>query len=85
VAGVWVGFDEKKDSLGRGSDGARTALPIWMEFWAAAMKDKPIEDFAVPGNIVFVPVDSTGHPASAGRDRSPRQPITFRTGPPGAH
>jgi penicillin-binding protein 1A len=63
---VWVGFDEKKDSLGRGSDGARTALPIWMEFWAEAMKGKPIEDFPVPGNIVFVPVDGGGRPAPPG-------------------
>jgi penicillin-binding protein 1A len=66
AAGVWVGFDEKKESLGRGQDGARTALPIWMDFWAEAMKDKPIEDFPVPGNIVFVPVDVSGRPASPG-------------------
>jgi penicillin-binding protein 1A len=62
AAGVWVGFDEKKESLGRGRDGAHTALPIWMEFWAEAMKDKPIEEYAIPGNIVFVPVDGFGQP-----------------------
>jgi penicillin-binding protein 1A len=66
AAAVWVGFDEKKDSLGRGQDGSRTALPIWMEFWAEAMKGKPIEEFSVPGNIVFVPVDAGGRPASPG-------------------
>jgi penicillin-binding protein 1A len=69
AAGVWVGFDEKKDSLGRGQDGARTALPIWMEFWKEATKDRPVEDFPIPGNIVFVPVDSygqPGHPGAAG-------------------
>lgn len=63
---VWVGFDEKKDTLGRGSDGAHTALPIWMEFWAEAMKGKPIEDFPVPANIVFVPVDASGRAAAPG-------------------
>jgi len=63
---VWVGFDEKKESLGRGRDGAHTALPIWMEFWAEAMKDKPIEEYAIPGNIVFVPVDGFGQPGPAG-------------------
>jgi len=30
-----VGFDEKKDSLGRGETGSEAALPIWMEFWRA--------------------------------------------------
>jgi penicillin-binding protein 1A len=59
AATVWVGFDDKRKSLGRGQDGARTALPIWMEFWAEAMKDKPVEDFPVPANIVFVPVETS--------------------------
>jgi penicillin-binding protein 1A len=65
-AAVWIGFDEKALSLGKGQDGARTALPIWMEFWAAAMKDRPIEELPVPANIVFVPVDPSGRPAPAG-------------------
>jgi penicillin-binding protein 1A len=66
ATGVWVGFDEKKESLGRGQDGARTALPIWLEFFTEAMKDVPPDDFAVPANIVFVPVDASGQPAAAG-------------------
>jgi penicillin-binding protein 1A len=66
AAGVWVGFDDKRKSLGRHHDGARTALPIWMQFWTAAMADKPIEEYPVPGNIVFVPVDESGRPARAG-------------------
>lgn len=66
AAAVWVGFDEKTFSLGRGQDGARTALPIWMEFWAAATKDKAIEELPVPANIVFVPVDGGGRPAPPG-------------------
>ena len=66
AAAVWIGFDEKALSLGRGQDGARTALPIWMEFWASATKDKPIEDLPVPANIVFVPVDAGGRPAPPG-------------------
>lgn len=66
VAGVWVGFDEKKDSMGRGQDGARTALPIWIDFWTVASKAKSIEEYPVPGNIVFVPVDGAGRPASPG-------------------
>ena len=66
AGGVWVGFDEKRETLGRGADGAHTALPIWMEFWAAATKDRPIDDYPVPANIVFVPVDADGQPATPG-------------------
>ena len=66
AGGVWVGFDEKRETLGRGADGAHTALPIWMEFWAAATKDRPIDDYPVPAHIVFVPVDADGQPAAPG-------------------
>ena len=66
AAGVWVGFDEKKDSLGPRADGGSIALPIWMEFWAAVMATRPIEEFPIPGNVVFVPVDEMGHPGAPG-------------------
>ncbi len=66
AAGVWVGFDEKKDSLGPRADGGRIALPIWMEFWQAVMSSRPIEEFAIPGNVVFVPVDDMGQPGAPG-------------------
>jgi penicillin-binding protein 1A len=66
AAAVWVGYDDKRESLGRHEEGARAALPIWMDFWAAVMKDKPTEDYPIPGNIVFVPVDEMGRPARPG-------------------
>jgi penicillin-binding protein 1A len=66
AAGVWVGFDEKKDSLGHGEDGAHAALPIWMEFWKAATEGRPIEEPSIPGNVVFVPVDEMGRPGAPG-------------------
>jgi penicillin-binding protein 1A len=66
AAGVWVGFDEKKDSLGPKADGGTIALPIWMEFWQAVMSQRPIEEFAIPGNVVFVPVDDMGQPGAPG-------------------
>jgi penicillin-binding protein 1A len=60
VAGVWVGFDQKK-SLGEGETGARAALPIWIGFMKGAHKGKPVESFNRPANIVYVPIDrSTG-------------------------
>ncbi len=66
AAGVWVGFDDKRLSLGRGETGADAALPIWMEFWAAATADRPIEEYPIPGNVVFVPVDEMGRPGVPG-------------------
>ncbi len=56
VAGVWVGFDVKK-SLGRDETGARAALPIWIKFFQEILKDKPVENFPVPPNIIFVKID----------------------------
>jgi penicillin-binding protein 1A len=66
AAAVWVGYDDKRISLGKREEGGRAALPIWMDFWAQAMKDKPVEEYKVPGNIVFVPVDSMGRPGRPG-------------------
>jgi len=56
VAGVWVGFDQKK-SLGEGETGARAALPIWIGFMKGALKGKPEESFPRPANVVYVPID----------------------------
>ena len=39
TAGVWVGYDEKR-TLGDKETGARAALPIWMDFMAAALSGK---------------------------------------------
>ena len=45
TCGVWVGFDDRR-SLGPREEGARVALPIWMEFMREAHADHPPEDFA---------------------------------------
>ena len=66
AAGVWVGFDDKRKSLGPHEEGARAALPLWIDFWGRVMKDKPVQDFPIPGNIVFVPVDEEGRLAEPG-------------------
>jgi penicillin-binding protein 1A len=47
VAGVWSGFDDKRKSLGRLQEGARTSLPIFMAFWKEVMKGLP-KDPAFP-------------------------------------
>ncbi|MCI0409938.1 MAG: penicillin-binding protein, partial [Acidobacteria bacterium] len=63
IAGVWVGFDQEK-SMRKGEEGARAALPAWIEFMAEVLKDRPVQDFPIPSNIVFVPIDRlTGYPS----------------------
>ncbi len=44
TCGVWVGFDDHH-TLGPHEEGARVALPIWMQFMSEALKDEPPEDF----------------------------------------
>ncbi len=48
VAGVWSGFDDKRKSLGRGQDGARTSLPIFIDFWKEAIHQLPKEQVFPP-------------------------------------
>jgi len=58
--GVWVGNDRKNASLGRGMDGSRAALPIWIrvvEKMKEAGRIDPKEDFEAPPNVVFTAVD----------------------------
>jgi len=45
TAGVWVGHDDKRISLGKKETGARAALPIWVSFMGAALEGTPVEDF----------------------------------------
>jgi penicillin-binding protein 1A len=51
VAGVWVGYDEKK-VIGQGMTGARAALPAWTDFMLGATRGRPVEDFPVPAGSV---------------------------------
>ncbi|MBF0378688.1 MAG: PBP1A family penicillin-binding protein [Desulfamplus sp.] len=56
TTGVWVGFDKKK-SLGKGESGARSAIPIWLEYMKGALEGTPVMEFNVPEGVVFHNVD----------------------------
>lgn len=56
VAGVWVGYDDHQ-SIGPKETGARTALPIWLEFMKKSLDNREKEDFTVPDGIVFRQID----------------------------
>jgi len=48
VTGVWMGFPERKQSLGKGMTGGGGALPYFNEFMSWFMKDKPKDKFEDP-------------------------------------
>jgi penicillin-binding protein 1A len=58
LAAVWVGFDDQQ-SLGRGEAGAKTALPIWIDFMTKALVGRPSHDFVQPPGVVIQRIDKT--------------------------
>ena len=65
VAGVWVGFDAKV-TMGEKQEGARVALPIWVNFMKAALEAYPDRPFLQPHGIVVREVcEDTGLLATA--------------------
>ncbi|MFQ5744192.1 MAG: penicillin-binding transpeptidase domain-containing protein, partial [Acidobacteriota bacterium] len=54
--GVWVGNDTKKP-IGPGEEGAKAALPIWMEVMRAATAGLPPKQFPQPAGVVLRTVD----------------------------
>ena len=56
VASVWVGFDQPS-SLGRNEFGSTAALPIWIDYMAAALKGSPEAPLIPPEGIVSVRID----------------------------
>ena len=57
VAGVWLGFDKNEQPLGRAETGGRAALPIWLAYMQAAVRDRPQPSFPIPEGISFQRVD----------------------------
>lgn len=61
---VWSGFDQP-ESLGRMEFGGTVALPIWMSYMSAALKDQPAHLLSEPAGILTLRVDPiTGRAAS---------------------
>jgi len=65
VATVWVGFDQERP-LGEAEEGARTALPIWIEFMKEALKGVPEQPRSMPDGLVTLRISpETGTLVSA--------------------
>jgi penicillin-binding protein 1A len=91
-AGVWVGNDDPRVSLGKTETGARAALPIWLEFMQKATEGMPVEDFpnVVPlekqagEHEVEVDTPDTAPPADAAEQGLTRTKAAAPSPPPPA-
>ncbi len=57
VTVVWVGFDTPM-SLGNNETGAAVAAPIWHDYMAVALKDRPVLQFPQPPGVTLGQWDS---------------------------
>jgi penicillin-binding protein 1A len=57
VASVWVGRDDPT-SLGEGEEGARTAVPIWVDFMREALRGVPEKQRSIPEGIVELKINA---------------------------
>lgn len=71
VTTVWTGFDQP-ESLGKREFGGTVALPIWMNYMSAALKDKPPHTQPEPEGILSLRVDPI-----SGRAASPSTPGAY--------
>ncbi|HEX5340597.1 MAG TPA: penicillin-binding protein 1A [Gammaproteobacteria bacterium] len=59
VTVVWVGNDQPSQSLGNGEEGARAALPIWVDFMGSALHQvpDPADPYPQPPGLVRARID----------------------------
>ena len=76
VASVWVGTDDNRP-LGEGEEGARTAVPIWVDFMKEALRGVPEKQRTIPDGIVEMKVNAN----TGGTDNADLAPLFeyFRT------
>ncbi len=67
VAAAWVGFDNHAP-LGDEETGGRAALPAWMRFMEAALKDVPEQPYPIPAGIVTLRIDPESGALAAEND-----------------
>ncbi len=69
VASVWVGCDDP-GPLGEGEEGARTAVPIWVDFMREALRGVPEKPRSIPEGIVEIKVNARTGGTQGCRSRS---------------
>lgn len=71
VTTVWAGFDQPQ-SLGRNEYGGTVALPIWMNYMSAVLKDMPEHPPAEPDGLLKLRIDPV-----SGRAATPNTPDAY--------
>lgn len=71
VTTVWAGFDQPQ-SLGRNEYGGTVALPIWMSYMGAVLKDMPEHPPAEPDGLLKLRIDPV-----SGRAATPSTPDAY--------
>ncbi len=80
ACGVWVGLDAKK-TIFRGADGAKVALPIWVDFMRVALPGTAKEEFPVPDGMEWAEVDRyTGLVATSATHGTDLVRLAFKPG-----
>ncbi len=70
VASVWVGTDDNRP-LGAGEEGARTAVPIWVDYMREALRGVPESPRSVPEGIIEMRVNA----ATGGKKDADLDPV----------
>jgi len=65
VAITWMGYNNQRD-LYRGEQGAKAALPIWMDYMRVALQGKPDVPWPVPSGVIMSQVNPATGFASNG-------------------
>lgn len=52
----WVGYDQER-YLGKNETGSKAAAPAWVDFMKHAVTQLPAENFSIPDNMEFHPID----------------------------
>jgi penicillin-binding protein 1A len=80
TCGVWVGLDQRK-LLFKGADGAKVALPIWVDFMKVALPSTPKEEFPVPDGMEWADIDRyTGLVATSATQGTDLVRMAFKPG-----
>ncbi len=58
VTGVYIGFDQPTE-MGRGSTGGGLAAPVFKEFMASVLEERPLMDFQLPNGMTLIEIDRT--------------------------
>ena len=80
TCGVWVGLDAKK-TIYKGADGAKVALPIWIDFMKVALPGTAKEEFPVPDGMEWAEIDRyTGLVATSATQGTDLVRMAFKPG-----